>query len=174
MKNTKLNEILLSMTEGLDDYLQLAIKPNKFWYWEYYKSIEEDIKDTQKRRDIYQQIYHLEKSGHFNKNGFSSKGFLKVLKAKLWFSNNEKKWDKKWRIVIFDIPEKKRNLRGHFRDSLKNIGFKILQNSIWISPYGDFEDIKTLAKHYKVEKYVVLIYADKISNDILFKMKFNL
>lgn len=40
-----------------------------------------------------------------------------------------------WKIVIFDIPEKKREIRNTLRSKLKTLGFKKWQESIWISPY---------------------------------------
>jgi len=43
-----------------------------------------------------------------------------------------KTWNKKWIIVIFDIEEKSRNQRNRLRNMLRNIGFGILQESVWI------------------------------------------
>ena len=43
-----------------------------------------------------------------------------------------KRWDGKWRILIFDIREKVRRRRDEFVDLLR-LGFK-LQNSVWVFP----------------------------------------
>ena len=45
----------------------------------------------------------------------------------------EKKWDKKWRIVMFDIPEKNKNLRHVLRWKLREWQFEKLQKSVWVS-----------------------------------------
>ena len=45
------------------------------------------------------------------------------------------KWDGKWRIVIFDIPEKKKKAREVLRAKLKDLGFKELQKSVFVLPY---------------------------------------
>jgi len=45
-----------------------------------------------------------------------------------------RKWDGKWRAVLFDIPESDANLRQEFRRKLVNFSFGGLQKSIWISP----------------------------------------
>lgn len=45
-----------------------------------------------------------------------------------------KPWDGKWRFVCFDIPEKHKDVRDQIRRSVKNLGFRQLQRSIWISP----------------------------------------
>jgi phenylacetic acid degradation operon negative regulatory protein len=53
-------------------------------------------------------------------------------------------WDKKWRMVIFDIPEVTRRDRDFLRSQLQWLGFLELQKSVWIFPYeikselGDF------------------------------------
>lgn len=47
----------------------------------------------------------------------------------------KQKWDGKWRIILFDIPEKKRVLRDYLRSVIKRCGFKEFQKSIWVHPY---------------------------------------
>ncbi|MEK6879451.1 MAG: hypothetical protein AABY22_07590, partial [Nanoarchaeota archaeon] len=42
-----------------------------------------------------------------------------------------KKWDKKWRLVIFDIPEKKSKERHTLSIKLKDLGFYPLQKSVF-------------------------------------------
>src|SRR3989344_874467 len=56
-----------------------------------------------------------------------------------------KRWDGKWRVLIFDIPEPRRKLRRQIRETLSLIGFVRLQDSVWIYPY-DCEDLLTLLK----------------------------
>ncbi len=43
-------------------------------------------------------------------------------------------WDGKWRMVLFDLPEKDRKLRRRLRDELCRAHFGCLQKSVWISP----------------------------------------
>ena len=65
------------------------------------------------------------------------KAFSAYVRAKIILRDQEKakKWDGKWRVVIFDVPEKKRNHRDYLRSFLKMSRFKELQKSIWVSPY---------------------------------------
>lgn len=85
-----------------------------------------------------------------------------------------KRWDKKWRILIFDIKEAKRNVRDQLRDSLINLGFKHLQHSVWVYPY-DCEDLIILLKaDFRIGKDILYIIAEKIENDRLLKSHFNL
>lgn len=75
------------------------------------------------------------------------------------------RWDKKWRILIFDIPEKKRLIRDKVRLTLSSIGFKRLQHSVWVYPY-DCEDLITLIKtDFKIGKDLLYLIVDSIEND---------
>lgn len=55
-----------------------------------------------------------------------------------------KQWNRKWILVIFDIKETFRKQRNRLRNLLKNIGFGMLQQSIWITPLPVGEDMKEL------------------------------
>ena len=46
-----------------------------------------------------------------------------------------KVWDKKWRILMFDIPENVRLKREALRGKLKQLKFTMIQKSVWIHPY---------------------------------------
>ncbi len=56
-----------------------------------------------------------------------------------------KKWDGRWRVVLFDIPERRRGVRNRLRVFMQEYGFVRLQDSVWIYPY-DCEDLIALAK----------------------------
>lgn len=58
-----------------------------------------------------------------------------------------KTWNKKWVIVIFDIDEKSRKQRNVLRNMLKNVGFGMLQQSVWITPLPIGQDIKESISH---------------------------
>ncbi|HFC76879.1 MAG TPA: hypothetical protein ENJ27_01475 [Candidatus Moranbacteria bacterium] len=83
-----------------------------------------------------------------------------------------KKWDKKWRIVIFDIPEKNRMFRSILRNHLKDLHFKKLQNSVFVAPYPFEKSILDLVSLYQAEKYVRVITAIKINNEVKLKHYF--
>ncbi len=50
-------------------------------------------------------------------------------------------WDGLWRLVIFNIPENKRDVRDRLRRALSKLGLGILQSSVWISPNDIKKDI---------------------------------
>ena len=84
------------------------------------------------------------------------------------------KWDSKWRIVCFDIPEIKRNERAYWRVFLKQSGFKKYQDSVWITPYNTLPQIISTAKEAGLKKYLRTITATRIDDSDIFKHTFNL
>lgn len=85
-----------------------------------------------------------------------------------------KRWDKKWRILIFDIPQKQKTLRDKVRRTLIAIGFIRLQNSVWIYPY-DCEDLITLLKaDFKIGKNLLYMIVDSLEYDSPVRKQFNL
>jgi DNA-binding transcriptional regulator PaaX len=87
---------------------------------------------------------------------------LRLLDYKL---KKPKHWDKKWRVLIFDIPERRKATRNRVRAVLLRLGFKRLQDSVWVYPY-DCEDVLTLLKaDFKVGKDMLYMVVDSIEYD---------
>lgn len=104
------------------------------------------------------------------------KGEIKLRQLELheYKIKKPKRWDKKWRLLIFDIREERRPTRDKIRRTLVAIGFARLQDSVWVYPY-DCEDLITLLKaDFKIGKDVLYIIADTIENDLWLKKQFNL
>lgn len=83
-----------------------------------------------------------------------------------------KRWDGKWRVVVFDIPEKDRVFRNILREHLHALNFFKLQHSVFISPYPFEKPILELINLYSVEPYVRVITATKIDNEAKIKKHF--
>ena len=84
------------------------------------------------------------------------------------------KWDKKWRIIIFDIPEKKKKLREIFRYHLKRLGFIDLQHSVFVLPFECKSEMEYLIEFYNLRRFVRFIEAHHIDNELDLKQKFNI
>jgi DNA-binding transcriptional regulator PaaX len=85
---------------------------------------------------------------------------------------NPRRWDKKWRIVIFDIPNEKNTYRVLFRKKIKDLGFWQIQKSVWVCPYKCEDEIFFLAKFYHIDRYVDIIVAQRFFNDEKYKKVF--
>ncbi|MBI2673977.1 MAG: CRISPR-associated endonuclease Cas2 [Candidatus Zambryskibacteria bacterium] len=83
-------------------------------------------------------------------------------------------WDKKWRIVTFDIPEKLKKVREALRFHLKKLGFIKLQHSVFILPFKCQSEIEYLIEFYNIRKFVRFIEASFIDNELDLKNKFDL
>lgn len=59
---------------------------------------------------------------------------------------SNRKWDRKWRIVIFDIAETAKVVRESLRLKLKELGFGMLQKSVWVSPHDVIIDFREFIK----------------------------
>lgn len=88
--------------------------------------------------------------------------------------NKPKTWDGKWRLLVFDIPENRRNTRAKVRNTLNAIGFKRMQDSVWIYPY-DCEDLITLLKtDFKIGRDLIYCIAEAVENDSVLRKQFGL
>ncbi len=78
----------------------------------------------------------------------------------------QKIWDKKWRVIVFDIPEKKRRqMRDAMRIKLKLLGFYQMQKSVWVCPYPCEKEIQLVCEIYGINPFVNIITAERIYND---------
>lgn len=94
--------------------------------------------------------------------------------AKVALKNQKKKWDGRWRMVTFDIPERRKAIRFRLCAAMREIGFVRLQNSVWVFPY-DCEDFVTLLKaELKIGKAVLYAIVDTIEHDRGLRRQFNL
>lgn len=84
------------------------------------------------------------------------------------------RWDKKWRLVIFDIPEKKKHGREILRSKLKELGFHQFQKSCFIYPHECENEINFVVELFELRPYVTLLRVEKITNEAALKLKFKL
>ena len=83
-------------------------------------------------------------------------------------------WDERWRVLIFDIPEKRKGLREKIRATLVAVGFTRLQDSVWIYPYP-CEDLITLLKaDFKIGRDLRYMIVDTLEYDGAYRTLFGL
>jgi CRISPR-associated endonuclease Cas2 len=90
---------------------------------------------------------------------------LRELSLRQQVKNKTREWDGKWRVLVFDIPERKKVQRKKLRLTLIDIGFHRLQDSVWIYPF-DCEDLIQLIKaDFRVGDEVRYMIVDSIERD---------
>ena len=85
-----------------------------------------------------------------------------------------KRWDKRWRLVMFDIPQRRRRDRDRLRSEMRACGFLRLQDSVWIFPYDCEELVVLLKADLKIGKDVLYAIVESIENDGWIKKHFGL
>src|SRR3989344_7226242 len=109
------------------------------------------------RQENHQIYISLTNEGR-KKAGWLQIDCLKIAKPK--------RWDKKWRIVMFDIAQAKKLSREAFRGNLKEMGFRLFQKSIWIYPFDCEAEIELLRNFFNLtDKELRLIIAENIGDD---------
>jgi CRISPR-associated endonuclease Cas2 len=83
-------------------------------------------------------------------------------------------WDKKWRLLIFDIPEKKRYARDALREVLKRIGFLELQRSVFIFPYQCQSELDFVIEFFNIRPYVRTATVVDLDNELHLREIFNI
>ncbi len=71
-------------------------------------------------------------------------------------------WDQKWRVVMFDIPERYRGLRAILRRFLTNLGFTGLQRSFWITPFAVAPEVNAFLEASRLSDMVLIMEVDKL------------
>lgn len=84
------------------------------------------------------------------------------------------KWDGKWRIIIFDIPDRKKKARDALRGRLKMLGFFQMQKSIFIHPYASLEQIEAVREFYSIKRHVKIIVTDFLEDGDKLKKYFDI
>jgi len=113
-----------------------------------HKIYDQHIQGESKKK-VYDTLFRLTTQGLIN---LVSDRYSITEDGEVLIHTIDKKRDGIWKIIIFDIPEKKRQVRNVIRSKLVSLGFKKWQNSIWISPYTIAPEIEAeineLAKHF--------------------------
>ncbi len=146
--------------------------------WLKYRKVyaKKRITDTFKRLQR-QGCIAIERKGNqiyirLTEKGKKMAGWLQIDALKI---KRPKKWDGKWRIVIFDISQLKKFYREAFRGKLKELGFYPLQKSVWIFPFDCRDEIELLRDFFGLrQKEMRLIVAQDIGSDEWLKQKFKI
>ncbi|MBI5734109.1 MAG: CRISPR-associated endonuclease Cas2 [Candidatus Kerfeldbacteria bacterium] len=83
-----------------------------------------------------------------------------------WYvDRSPSRWDKKWRMVIFDVPEKRRQDRNYLRRLLIQNGFKKLQASVWASPFAVPREFNEQLWNMRLKYHVLYLLVSEIDYD---------
>ena len=122
------------------------------------------------------RLVDFREEGNLSKITITEKGKQKLLIYELdsLEIKKPKKWDSVWRIVTFDIPEKKKAARNALRDKLKELGFCQLHKSVFVFPYPCLDEVQFIEEIFQIGSYINFIEAKTIADDDWLKSKFHL
>jgi hypothetical protein len=136
------------------------------------------------KQDYYKSFYYLKKKGlikrahgatfRLSKAGEKEAFFAHLDAQTILYKPKKRKWDGRWRMIIFDVPEKKRRYRDYLRQMLKTLDFKELQKSIWVTPYPIPDFLKELLWEERMGHFTRFITIKEIDYDKDLKKVFGL
>lgn len=85
-----------------------------------------------------------------------------------------KKWDGRWRVIIFDIPEKFKKARNALTKKIKDMEIYPLQKSVFVCPFNCKDEIDFVGEFFNIRRFICYIEADIVENDERLKRFYNL
>lgn len=156
-KKSLTNFILLALEKSIDGYIRFedfAYNPHKYLYG-YPRVLNKPLlSQALKRLRERGLVDFIDEEKLVIK--LTDKGLDQAVWAKIKLESN-KRWDKIWRMVIFDIPENKRLARDLLRYKLKEWGFIKLQKSVWASKKNCTEPLRKYIKQLGISSWVMVI-----------------
>ncbi len=113
-----------------------------------------------RNRELNRVMHYMKRQGVIVINEIGDKSEISITEkgkkrvARMDFENmpipSAKRWDGKWRIV---------------KEKLEEIGFKMLQKSVWVHPYPSREQIELIKYVYpEIASHIVYLETDNVDN----------
>lgn len=83
-----------------------------------------------------------------------------------------RQWDGKWRLVMFDIPERFKKARDALRMHLKQLGFLEFQRSVFVHPFECRGETDFIIEFYQIRPWVRYATVEAIDVDFHLRLKF--
>lgn len=115
---------------------------------------------------IYGRVNNLKRRGILRSDGqgrfvFTKEGINWARESvPKYFPVRFRKWDRRWRIVIFDIPQELHRNRVALGRKLKNLGFYMLQKSVFVFPHPCEEELGYIGGELEISDYIDIITAE--------------
>ncbi|OHA63647.1 MAG: hypothetical protein A2842_02730 [Candidatus Wildermuthbacteria bacterium RIFCSPHIGHO2_01_FULL_48_25] len=179
LKGTVSQEILHNLLIG--GAFVLAAQSPYFWL-NFYKNmfngrgfrssqVRDAFKYLRKKKLIYIETHNKQIYLRLTEEGEKEAGKFQINKLKV---DRPKKWDGKWRLIIFDIPEKLKVKREAFRGKLKELGFYRLQKSIWAHAFPCEAQVHLLREFFALSpKHLRVLEVQKLEDDNFLKEFFS-
>lgn len=96
----------------------------------------------------------ISKTENINKYQLTERGFSQLCLHFPFFRFLKEKWDGRWRIISYEIPETKREIRDRLRREMQGWGLGPWHRSFWLTPHPIIENLRQLVLGKEEEKYI--------------------
>ena len=133
----------------------------------------------QREREVQRVLYYMKQRGLVSGNydhglQITKSGLKKLQQLNIDHLSipHPTHWDKQWRLVFFDIPEKHKAGRDALTRKLKELGFYPLQRSVLVHPYPCRNEIAAISSAYGINQFVSYIETSHIDQEKLLRKRF--
>ncbi|KKR71012.1 MAG: Transcriptional regulator, PaaX family [Candidatus Roizmanbacteria bacterium GW2011_GWB1_40_7] len=160
--------LLLGLTNALDAFEEL--KDPLHLVSKSYDQMYGWVPDQYKKHHFNHLVWRSLRAGYIEKIEKDGEIYIRITSsgAKMiqrdfpLLSLQNKTWDHKWRIVMFDIAEIQKKKRDYLREKLKELGFGMLQESVFITPHDILRDFLEYAESIGLRDSVDILEASYI------------
>ncbi|MEO6508526.1 MAG: PaaX family transcriptional regulator C-terminal domain-containing protein [Patescibacteria group bacterium] len=92
----------------------------------------------------------------------TAKGFKELCLDFPFFRFLRENWDGRWRILSYEIPEKKRELRDKLRREVAGWGLGPWHRSFWVTPHPIIDNLRMLVSQKEEEQYIQAFEAEHV------------
>ena len=126
-----------------------------------------DLSLNQKTKGTLSALIREDEIEKISDNAYrlTEKGFHSLSLIFPSFRFMKDKWDGRWRVLSYEIPEKKRELRDKLRREVSGWGLGPWHRSFWLTPHPIIENLRQLVSGKEEEKYVQAFESDHVFGD---------
>lgn len=147
---------------GLPLALGLLLKNNKYGR----QNVQKSIKRLENKNLIYL-------SGEKIKLTQKGRDIIKRMQAED-ITIEKTKWDGIWRLVAYDVPERRKKERDYFRMRLIGLGFLEVQKSLYVIPYECLQEIAVFGQSLGLAPYILYMNTSSLPRQDKYKKRFSL
>ena len=162
---------LYNIGHATHELMRFVLNPNAIkWMPGPKNPVFEKYRKEKGAREFAKLIYYLKRKNYIRMKSLEGKkavmltktGIDKVLQASFTLEKKQSRKDGKWIMLIFDMPAKYKKGRQLMRGILRNLGYKVLQHSVWVCPYDVSEKTEQLLQLHDLERYVKIFLIEKL------------
>ncbi len=122
------------------------------------------------KRSLYKMVSQGVKVGNIEKISRDGQVYLQITAAGRDFLKRafpvfrwqRVKWDGLWRMVAYDIEEKRKDIRESLRRKLGELGFGMLQRSLWMTPHDVAQPLREFLENEQLVPEVYVLEAKRL------------